>query len=262
MTPIILVPIDGSDHARSAIPVARTLATLTGAELRVVHVGDAPPPPRGLPDLIGTLGDAVLVTRAGEPAVAILEEARGADMVVMCAHAGHPRPGPGLGHVAEAALRDATCPVVIVPPSRGEVPWTLRLLLLPQDGSPEAAAAADPAARLATRAGAALVVVHIVGDGETARLRAPAYVDQDQHEWPAWQAEFLARLRCRCERDAPMRLVVAVGDPAVEVPRAAREASADLIVVAWAGTFEGARASTLKGVLAGAVCPVMVVRAK
>ncbi|MFZ5479540.1 MAG: universal stress protein [Myxococcota bacterium] len=257
----ILLPLDGSDHARAAIPVARSLALLTGAALRVVHVGEALPPPRGLGAVVGALQDAVLVTRAGDPAAAILEEARDADMVVMCAHAGHAEPGPELGRVAGAVLRDARCPVVVVPPARGEAPWSPRLLLLPQDGSPEAASAAEPAARLCARVGGSLLVVHVVGDRAAARLGAPAYIDQEQHEWPAWQAEFLGRLACRCAERPAMRLVVAAGNPAEEVLRAAREAGADLVVLAWGGSFEGAHAATMRGVLAGATCPVMVVRA-
>lgn len=264
MTPTILVPLDGSAHARAALPVARGLGELLGAALRVVHVGDEAAPPRDLAARVGMtsagLRDVVLVSRVGAPAAAILDEARGAELIVISAHAGHPRPGPGLGSTAEAVLREAPCPVVVVPPARGEAPWALRRLLLPQDGSPEAAAAMEPAERLVAYTGAELLVLHVVDERAAARLGAPAYVDQSQHEWPAWQAEFLERLACRCAGRPHMRLVVAAGDPAREVLRAARDADVDLLVMAWAGSFAGERAATMQGVLTGATCPVLVVR--
>lgn len=34
---VALVPLEGSDHARAALPVARALAELTGAAIRVVR---------------------------------------------------------------------------------------------------------------------------------------------------------------------------------------------------------------------------------
>ena len=35
----VLVPLDGSTHATAALPVARVLAELEGASLRILHVG-------------------------------------------------------------------------------------------------------------------------------------------------------------------------------------------------------------------------------
>ena len=48
----VLVPLDGSRHATAALPVARVLAELEGASLRILHVGQPFLAPR---DLLDTL---------------------------------------------------------------------------------------------------------------------------------------------------------------------------------------------------------------
>lgn len=51
----VLVPLDGSTHAMAALPVARVLAELEGASLRILHVGEPLLPPRDLLDTLGLM---------------------------------------------------------------------------------------------------------------------------------------------------------------------------------------------------------------
>src|SRR5690606_41959605 len=55
-------------------------------------------------------------------------------------------------------------------------------------------------------------------------------------------------------------LVMATGDPGEEIVRAAREQDADLVVLAWHGVWEPERATTMRRVIRGVGCPMLVVQ--
>jgi nucleotide-binding universal stress UspA family protein len=214
---------------------------------------------------VGDLHGAVLDARAGDPASAIVHAAQEwrSFAVVMCTYTGAPKPAPGLGSVAEAALH-AALPLVLVHPNRPLVDFRLDRVLLPHDGAPATAVALGFGAELARRAGAELVILHVaafgaapVGPGSTP---VPQYMDQPQHEWETWTNEFVERLRCLCglPGGAPMRLHLATGDPGAEIVRFAADHDASLIVVAWHGSLDAQHATALKTVLARAPCPVLV----
>ena len=234
----ILVPLDGTRRAAGALPVAGALATLAGATVSRLYVGE-------------------------DPAGAIVQasDAAASPLIVMSML------DSPLGRATKAVLRKATCPIVVVPPREKRQEWQLRRVLLPLDGSPAAAAGLRPASELCTRGGASLYVVHIVvpepaQPREAGTLAAPAYIDRPEYDWPAWTDEFLAR-NCACGvcyACADTRLHLRCGEPGVEIVRFAAEHAIDLIVVAWRGDFEGERARTLKMLLDRAVAPVMVLR--
>jgi len=268
--PVVLAPLDGSKHALCALPVARRLAALEQASVRILHVTDET---ASLGETAGQIGlapadlrGATLEVRTGDPAEAILAAAaeRGTKLIVMCAHTADVRQTGAIGAAAVAVLRGAPCPVVLVDPALGPGGWTLRRMLAPHDGSPTVSNALRPAGELAREAAAELVVLQVADDAralETGSIAPPAYLDQVQHSWPAWSEEFLQRLACVCPlADVRARMLVAHGEPADETIRVAGEESADLIVLAWKGRWEAPHASTLKAVLRGAPCPVMVTR--
>ena len=272
--PLILVPLDGSLQARAALPVAKALGEVMGASLRVVHVSGGMPPP--LPELVERLGleGAALHgwsidARVGEPSATIVDAARvvEARLIVLCTHTAAARPTAILGRTALGVLHAAPCPVVLVPPAPRLASWRPNRILLPHDGSPTANAAVGPAAELACKAGAELLVVQVGTAGigapaERGSLTIPLYVDQPQHEWPHWSGELLERLVCLCP-DVQLRahLHVRGGEPGPAITRAAAEESADLIVLAWKGEWAGEHAKTLKSVVREAPCPTMIVRA-
>jgi nucleotide-binding universal stress UspA family protein len=184
--------------------------------------------------------------------------------IVLCKHSGAER-GKMLGRTATKVLHDARCPVVLVPPERGAAPWRLHHVLVPHDGTPSTSAALQPAAALAERGRAELLVVHVTNiktaPAEAGSLSTPRYVDQPQHEWPAWTSEFLNRLACICPLgQLRVRMFLAHGDTAAEIMRLSEKQSTDLIVLAWRGILEPPRAATMKDILREAHCPIMVVR--
>jgi nucleotide-binding universal stress UspA family protein len=242
----VLVPLDGSVHATAAIPVARGLAKLLHATVAALHVSDDALAPTALVERMklspGDVHGLVVERRPGSAAAVIVQEAaeRHAAMIVMCPQIRTDLGSRALGSIAEAVLRTARCPIVLVPSARGGKDWALRRLLVPHDGTPTSAAAMGPAAEFASMAEAELVVLHVATPDaehptELGTLVFPRYVDHAHHEWPAWGREFLDRLCAvgRARDSIEMRLAVAQGDVGSAIIDFARQS--DLIVLAWRG---------------------------
>ena len=173
MTPAktVLVPLDGSVHATAAMPVARRLAELFHATLAVLHVSDDALASAALVERMKLssqdMRGLVVDQRSGAAAVSIVQAAseRHAALIVMCPQTRMDSKPRVFGSVAEAVLRAARCPVVLVPPTRGHRDWALKQLLLPHDGTPTSAATIGPATQLASMAAAQLVVLHVATAG-------------------------------------------------------------------------------------------------
>jgi hypothetical protein len=91
-------------------------------------------------------------------------------------------------------------------------------------------------------------------------LLSPRYIDQPQHEWPAWAQEFLDRLCAvgRARGEIAIRLAVAQGEAGAAIVEFGRQS--DLIVLGWRGALEPDRAWTLRHVIRDTTCPVIVLR--
>jgi nucleotide-binding universal stress UspA family protein len=267
----VLVPLDGSVHATSAIPVARGLAEVLHGTVAVLHVSDDALAPAGLVERMKLSSEdvhgLVVEHRPGAAAAAIVQEAgdRQAAMIVMCPRIRTDLRSRTLGSVAAAVLRAAPCPVVLVPPARGRKRWSLHRMLVPHDGTPTSAATMGPATAFASKAAAEIVVLHVATPGaerptEPGTLVSPRYVDQPQHEWPAWAQEFLDRLRAvgGATDGIKIRLAVAQGDPGSVIVDFARQS--DLVVLGWRGALEPDRARTMQCVIRDTISPVIVFR--
>ena len=269
----LLVPLDGSTNATAALSVARGLAHLKGATVVLIHVGSEALAPH---ELLGRMRLSAEDVRGlmidqctGSPADAIVREAaaRHTMLIVMCAPARPDGPLHAFGSVLGDVLLRAPCPVVLVPSIRSRHPWALRQLVLPHDGTPTSAAAIAPTADLASRAGAELVVLHVATPGaerpaESGTFVVPRYLDQPQHEWPAWSREFLERVRglgypANIEK---IRLVLAHGEASAAILEFAQRNASDLIALAWRGRLEPERAQTIRRVIRDTSCPVIVFR--
>lgn len=274
MTPLaVVVPVASTQAALSAVPIAKRLGELQGGTLHFVHVAPEKALAAEVLEKIGLplaeMRGSILDARVGEPAAEIIETARALDsaFIVMSTSAGVSAEDRILGRTALSVIHGARCPIVLVPPERGLEPWALRRVLLPHDGTPTTSAAISPAVKLAAAAEAELEVLHVAVAGSRApaehgSLAAPRYMDQPQHEWPAWAGEFLERVGCACPLGSlKVKMLVANGAPGDEVLRVARDHAIDLIVLAWRGAWDSGRATTIKAVVRRAGCPVMVIRA-
>lgn len=265
----IVVALDGSPGSLAALPVAKSLAEIVSSTVHVVYVGGHGVPAKVIAEKLGLspeqLHGLVIEHTTGNPPVEIAHIAseRESIFIVMCTHTGEPKPDGKLGSVAEGVLYEAKVPVVLVRPERGLKEWKLRRILLPHDGTTTTGAATGMAAHLAHLANAELIVLHIAIQTEAAHsFGAPQYVDQPQHEWPAWANEFLSRLHSQGHSlsELKLRLFLARGKPGQVIVHSAQEHNADLIVLAWRGHLEAERAGIIKDCMRNAPCPLLIVR--
>jgi nucleotide-binding universal stress UspA family protein len=168
----LLVTLDGSSLAESALPVARVLANALDADVTlftavsVYEPGSTREPMDYLEQVAQRerdLGVDVRVTfRIGDPTLEIEEflSESAFDMIVLATH-GRSGPPRGLfGSVADQVLQSSRVPVVVLHPNHHAVTH-LGTVLVPLDGTPGAAVALATAVGLARAANARLVLVRV-----------------------------------------------------------------------------------------------------
>ena len=141
---------------------------------------------------------------------------------------------------------------------------SFKRVLLALDESPVAAHAAGVGVDMAKALGTELALIYVVEPGQAvppeSSVPAPdliALAEQDAKR-------FLADFRRRSLLEPPALEFIAVGKPATEIVRAAKEWSADVIVVGTHGRHGVERmflGSVAEAVMRHAPCSVLVVRA-
>lgn len=119
----LLVPLDGSELAYGAVPLAATLARGSGAEVVLVRADEDPAKAEGCLDVAAELligagikpGKVWREVASGPTAEALLAalERHRVDLVVMSTHGRRGLDRMRLGSVAEEILRHAPCPVLV-----------------------------------------------------------------------------------------------------------------------------------------------------
>lgn len=265
----ILVALGGPRLTSPALHIARAFCRFFDRSPMLIHVSTVSLTPSAVPERLGitpdTLAGMAVIPAIGDPGREIvrLSAERECGLIVL----GLARPErAGLGPVEEVVLREAACPVLLVPPRIREGWGTGGTILLPLDGTPSTSAVVPLATELAERMGAKLELLHIAGTPpppERGSLVVPMFMDQPQHEWDLWRQEFLSRF-CEChwggKAPVPIHLSVRVGDPAHAILHEAAEHRPDLIVLGWHGLFAELHAATLRNILAGSGWPVLAVR--
>lgn len=195
-TTSILVPLDGSILAATALPYARSLVGESG-NITLLRVVETPSPgpsvlePELVPENIAsewmlkdaeqyletvagelrqTLpADVTVETRVddGDPAGAILRAAthHHTDFIVMTSHARGAFGRAAYGSVADRVARTAAIPVVITRPAddnAAEQGPTIRRIILPLDRSPVSREAVPVAKALALHLGCSIHLVHVI----------------------------------------------------------------------------------------------------
>jgi nucleotide-binding universal stress UspA family protein len=206
---------------------------------------------------------------AGQPAAEILDQAAAAriELIIIGTNGLHGIDRLLLGSVADTVLRRATCDVLSVPPRARREPARFATIVCGVDFSQESVYAVRAAFALADRVAARVVLVHAV-----------EWLPEEQ---PADAVDFnVSDFRARLVHDAQRRLgalvveesplaravrVKAVSGRAYrEILRVATEERADLIAVGHRGRSRAAvplLGSTVDGIVRGASCPVLTIRA-
>lgn len=269
----VVVLLDGSERSAAALSVARTLTRLVGGMLHVVHAQDETIGGEELARTLHVTTDSLqgaVVNRLDriEPSgvLRIAGEREGA-LIVLSSRADELEAGAPIGPLVDELIRTCPVPLVLVPSEIEEGEWTIDRVLMPHDGTPTTAAAFSPSVTITKAANAELIVLHSVEaraaqPSEPGTFGGPQYIDQPQHEWPAWADEFLERLGCiGCiPPGVRVRLVLATGSPGHEIVKYAAENEVDLIVIAWQGRWQPHRAKTVRAVIEHAPCPVVLLR--
>jgi nucleotide-binding universal stress UspA family protein len=212
----------------------------------------------------------------GQPARCILDRAAGlpADLIVMGTHGAGGFQHLVLGSVTEKVLRQATCPVLTVPPraqATSQLPFTR--LLCAVDFSDVSLAALEYAFSLAQEADAALTILHVL-EWPWEEPPPPKLADL-----PFEQGLALAEYRRYCEVSATARLESLVpasmrgshppvtrlrnGKPYVQILHVAADEGTDLIVIGVRGHHPldvALFGSTTNQVVRRATCPVLTLQ--
>ena len=276
----VLVALDGSPAAMTAVPVARALADQLGSKLDVLHV--VPPGGgylhlgqwlKGLGDIVGVsvFSEIDIHLHVGEPAATISQLASepNAVLIVLTTHGRQIEPGRILGHVAEAVVAGTIRPVVLVRPEAvsSMLPVSrIERLLLPLDGSPTTAMAVQQAIVLASLLGASVDVLYVASPTapisvEAGQMGLPAYLDQPQHEWTQWDTEIIERLGRSCAQFPPemhTQVFLRQGDVGHEIVQFAGDERYDGILLVRRSHLEPGHAQTLRTVLHNTPCLVII----
>ncbi len=295
----LLVPLDGSGLAETTLPYVGALAHVPGEPVRVtlLHLIErgAPSSVHGARHLT-TIAEAeaylteiaatfqrdeiavdthVDTNEGNDTAGRIVDHAAemGIDLVVLSAHG---RSGLGrwlFGSIAQKVLAVGIAPVLmVVPAKRGAPPPSVARVLVPLDGSAEAAVALPYAQEIVGAMGGTLHLVHAVpkvesltgGRAAVARYSptaSAAMLDEAEEGATVYLRDLADRLRAD---HIAVEATIMRDDPATAIVAAAGRIHADLIVMASHGRagMAGAWAGSVSSkVLARAPGPFLLVRA-
>jgi nucleotide-binding universal stress UspA family protein len=282
----IVVPLDGSSLGERALPYATSLVRESGAQLILVQAlqhaeagkgGDREAAEAYLGDIAWILtGEGIAATTevaGGDAAEVIIRTARQrwADLIAMSTHG---RSGLGrwlYGSVADALLRRAETPVLLVP-AAADQPWPKRphaggkrgfKILVPLDGSELALEAVDPAADLAAALGDDLLLLQVAEPPRYPYGEGYAYLPYDPAADLVAAKQYLegvaAMLRAR---QLTVDVQTDVGFAAATIAQVAQEQGIDAIAMATHGRSGLARlvlGSVTTGVLHQARHPLLLV---
>ena len=246
----ILVPLDGSPEARSAIPYAAALVS-PGGTIRLLTVVASGREAGGEDGRHAALDGAAGELRAagftvdtrimfGDPAEKIIEAAAngGADMIAMASH-GRGVVGRVLhGSVADRVAREATVPVLVVRSEQlAPGPVGITRLVVPLDGSPLAEESVPVAVGISRRLGTPLFLVRSVNIAE---LMPPAVgmgeaipfeiYDETEEEMEKGASEYLNEMATALQKQGiPVVTKVLSGPPASVIAEATH--AGDVIVL-------------------------------
>ena len=260
----ILIPLDGSVLAESALPVAKYLSRAVGARITLIHIIEK--------DAVAFIHGERHLTRheeaegyldqirkstfpAGSPVAlhvhesAVQDVAQGIvehqdeltpDLIVMCSHGRGGFRDLLFGSIAQQVITSGRVPVLIVRPQAAErqKPFECRSILAPTDGRPHHEEGLITAARLAQATRARLNLVAVAPTLETLAGRQAAtgrfmpgatraMLEMVEDELRTYLEGMAERFQAE---GVPVSALVGRGDPAALIARNAETTHADLIV--------------------------------
>lgn len=284
--PAVLVALDGSVAAATALPVAQRLAQQLEMPLHILHVAMSHAAAEQVLHLDlepATMSHVELDVRVGDPAAEILRaiEAPNTYLTVLTTHGRGIEPGRHLGHIAERVIAQTMRPILLIRPeaaAAASAAINARRFLLPLDGKATTARALGCITDIVRRLRGSYDVLFVAdpmqlaataapGSEEPGTLGIPRYVDQLQHEWPDWMHEVLDHLSA-CSARYPLGVPVRVHVAGVAGPADGTIASVvlqfvadhfdDVIVLVRRSGLEPGRAEILRTLLDQTPCPILL----
>jgi nucleotide-binding universal stress UspA family protein len=297
----IMVPLDGSPFSEHALPVALDLARRTGARLHIAHVHEAPVAqvyPDGLPifderwdgalraqeeEYLRSLAHRCMETAGISPVTELLDGAvataiashaaeAGIDSIVMTTHGRGGISRAWVGSVADALVRKAAIPILLIRPKAQVVDWQsgaeAQHVLIPLDGSELAEGILEPAIELGTLLGARFTLLRVVlpipfaaGRQSAGLAFSEEGVEQSRQNAEAHLQRVAATLR---QQDVTVSVdTVLHTAPALGILDYAATSSVDLIAMATHGRGGWSRValgSVADKVMRGTMMPVLLYR--
>ena len=245
----ILLALDTSPGGKAVIASARALACLLDAEIEALHVridGDR------TVRRVAEAADLPLRITTGPVVEALLEAGNSGEVIALALGArGSDTARRPLGSTAAGVASALAKPVLIVPPTAGEV-TTFRRVLVPLEGTVSSSLAPRAIFELASGAHLDAVALHVYDEASI-----PAFTDQPQHEQPAWEEEFLQRY---CPWGiGNVRLETRIGRSGQVIPQTAADRECDLIALGWSQELSPGRAPVIRETLERSSRPVLLV---
>ncbi|HUF50701.1 MAG TPA: universal stress protein [Longimicrobiales bacterium] len=296
----IVVPLDGSSYSEHAIPGALDLARRTRARLYLVQVHELVLPVPAVPELPVVAGEWDSALRAQEerylesladrcaemaglrPRTALLEGVVsaalasyaaevGADLIVMTTHGRGGISRAWVGSVADALVRRAAVPVLLLRPTAERIDWHATLpakhILVPLDGSALSESALTPALALGATTGARYTLLRVVLPLPFVSVphAPPVFSDagarQERADADVYLVQIATRLRAQGAVVAVEALLHSI--PALGILDYANSHAVDAIVMATHGRGGWSRValgSVADKVMRGTLLPVMLYR--
>lgn len=270
----LVLPLDGSPASASALGAALALGRLMEVAVHVVHVTQTPLPEHGLAERLNLPyleeGSYVIHQISGEVVKSVMDFSLrvGARMIVMSGQGKTSSPQRVVGGTALLLMQRATIPILVIRAAMRRPPgpeWRPQRMLVPLEGAPLADCVIKEVFDVARELGLDMDILHIATAGkrpplETGTFGSPRYLDHPHYDWPAWSEEFLYRFYSYLHPQAKLRLFHRRGRPDTVALQFASENGADLIAMSWRGLLQDRQATTVRGILARAELPVLLIR--
>jgi len=250
----VLAALDQTAAARAVLAATHEIARMFAADVSAVHVHQD-----GVQRVREVAADdgVPLAELEGAPPGARLAQALEDDddaVALVVGTRAQPDGGREIGSTALEVVTTAHKPVFAIPP---ELPagFALRRMLLPLEGSLSTSYAPYAALDVPGAEHVDVVILHVLEEDAL-----PAFCDQPQHEWEAFDSEFLARYSLWPVEH--VRLETRVGRPDQHILAVGRDTDCDLIVLAWAQELAPGRAKIVRDTLRRGTIPVLLVPVK
>ena len=272
---MILLPLDSSKISLNAVLPAKSLAYLLGLPVAILYVSDEELDREEVMRKTGVKKDdfprLVIHHKSGNPSRLIVEEAESAAYIVMSTHGMGYDTKKITGSNALYVIEHTDTPVILIKPdlefNAENHLWEIKRVLIPLNGSIEAAQSLEPAMEIILKTGADVDILHIFTEeayektnGEI--MKAPYYEDHANYEWKSWKKEFLKRFCLPFREKIEINFEMKYGNPGDEIVNFALKYQDDLIVLAWSGKLNPPSAATIRKIISKSRCPVLLTKIK